>query len=63
MEQDTLTRLGLADGKIERITISKQKLFMPRNDRVLIEVRAEAGKRQGRVVYDVNGKVVDIVKP
>jgi hypothetical protein len=63
MQQDALTRLGLADGKIERITISKQKLFMPRNDRILVEVRAESGKRDGRVVYDVNGKVVDIVMP
>jgi hypothetical protein len=63
LQQDALTRLGLADGKIERITISKQKLFMPRNDRVLIEVRAEAGKRDGRVVYDLGGKVVELVKP
>ena len=63
MQQDALARLGLAGGKIERITISKQKLFMPRNDRVLIEVRAESGNRDGRVVYDLNGKVVDIVMP
>jgi len=26
-------------------------------------VRAESGKRDGRVVYDLSGKVVDIVKP
>jgi hypothetical protein len=63
LQQDALTRLGLTGGKIERITISKQKLFMPRNDRVLIEVRAEAGRRDGRVVYDLNGSVVDIVTP
>jgi hypothetical protein len=63
LQQDALTRLGLADGKIERITISKLRLFMPRNDRVLIEVRAEAGKREGRVVYDLNGKIVDTDKP
>jgi hypothetical protein len=63
MEKDALTRLGLADGKIERVTISKQKLMMPRNDRVFVEVRAESGKREGRVVYDLAGKVVDIVKP
>jgi hypothetical protein len=63
MEKDALTRLGLADGKIDRVTISKQKLFMPRNDRVLVEVRAESGKRDGRVVYDVTGKVVDVVMP
>ena len=63
LEQDTLTRLGLADGKIERITISKQKIFMPRNDRVVIEIRAEEGRRGGRVVYDLNGNVVDIVTP
>jgi len=63
LEKDALTRLGLADGKIWRITISKQKLSMPRNDRVLIEVRAEAGKRHGYVVYDTAGKMVDIIKP
>ncbi len=63
MQQDALARLGLADGKIERVTISKQKLFMPGNDRLLVEVRAEAGKREGRVVYDLNGNAVDIDKP
>jgi hypothetical protein len=63
LQQDALSRLGLVDGKIERVTISKQRLEMPRNDRLLIEVRAEAGKRDGRVVYDLNGKVVEIFKP
>ena len=63
LQKDALTRLGLADGKIERVTISKQRLFMPRNDRVLIEVRAESGKREGRVVYDLAGKAVDVVMP
>jgi hypothetical protein len=63
LQQDTLARLGMADAKIDRITISKQKLMMPRNDRVLIEIRADEGKREGRVVYDLAGKPVDIVKP
>jgi hypothetical protein len=36
---------------------------MPRNDRVTIEIRAEEGRRNGRVVYDINGNVVDIVTP
>ena len=63
LQQGTLARLGLADGTIERITISKQKLMLPGNDRVLVEVRAESGRRQGRVVYDMAGKVVDIVRP
>lgn len=63
LKQDALTRLGLTDGKIERITFSKQKIFMPNNKQVLIEVRAEAGRRDGRVVYDLNGKVVDVVMP
>jgi hypothetical protein len=63
LKQDTLTRLGLLDGKVERITISKQKIFMPRNDRVLIEIRAESGRRGGRVAYDLNGNVVDVVMP
>ena len=63
LEQDTLVRLGLAGGKIERITISKQKIFMPRNDSVTIEIRAAEGRRAGRVVYDLSGKMVDIVTP
>ena len=63
LKQDTLTRLGLPDGKVERITISKQKIFMPRNDLILIEIRAEAGRRGGRVAYDLNGNVVDVVMP
>lgn len=63
LEQDTLSRLGLTGGKIERVTISKQKIFMPRNDRVTIEIRAEEGRREGRVVYDLDGKMVDIVTP
>jgi hypothetical protein len=63
LQQDTLARLGMANATIDRITISKQKLMMPRNDRVLIEIRAEEGKRGGRVVYDLAGKPVDIVRP
>ena len=63
LQKDALTRLDLADGTIDRITISKQKLMLPRNDRVLVEVRAQSGKREGRVVYDMTGKVVDIVRP
>ena len=63
LAKDALTRLGLPDGKIERVTISKMREAMPRNDRVLIEVRAEVGKRDGRVVYDLSGQVVDIAKP
>jgi hypothetical protein len=63
LQQDALSRLGLTEGKVERVTISKQRLEMPRNDRLLVEIRAEAGKRDGRVVYDLNGKVVEIIKP
>lgn len=63
LQRDTLARLGMANATIDRITISKQKLQMPRNDRVLIEIRAEEGKRGGRVVYDLAGKPVDIVRP
>ena len=62
-QQHTLKRLGLAGGRIDRVTINKQRLFMPDNNRVLVEIRAEEGKREGRVVYDLAGKVVDIVTP
>jgi hypothetical protein len=55
--------LGLAAGKVERVTISKHKLFMPRNERVLVEARCAVEKRDGGVAHDLDGKVVDIVKP
>ena len=45
------------------MTLSKQRLHMRRNDRVLIEMQVESGKRKGRVLYDLNGKSVDIDKP
>jgi len=45
------------------VTLSKQRLHVRRDDRVLIEMRVETGKRKGRVLYDLNGKAVDIDKP
>jgi hypothetical protein len=56
-------RPGIADRKIERVTLSKQRLHMRRNDRALIEVRVEPSKRNGRALYDLSGKAVDIDKP
>lgn len=63
LQQDTLTRLGLTDGKIETITISKQKRLLPQNDLVLVVVHASSGERRGGVVYGLDGKVLDIDKP
>jgi len=61
--QNALSRLGLVDGKIEMITVSKQKAWLPQNDVVLVVVHAAAGKRKGGVVYSLDGKVLDIDKP
>lgn len=36
---------------------------MRRKDRVLIEMRVESGKREGRALYDLNRKTVNIDKP
>lgn len=44
------------------MTLSKQRLHMRRNDRVLIEMRVESGKREGRVLYDLNRKTVNVDK-
>jgi hypothetical protein len=63
LQQDTLTRLGLAAGQVDRITVSKQKSRLPQNDRVLIVVEASAGGRKGAVAYDLDRKVVDIARP
>jgi hypothetical protein len=49
--------------KSKSVTLSKQRLHMPRDDRGLIEVRVESGKREGRVLYGLNGRVVEIGKP
>jgi hypothetical protein len=62
LQKDALARVGLAGGTVERITVSKQKMMLPGNDRVLVEVRVEAGQRGGRVVYDMTGRVVDVIK-
>jgi hypothetical protein len=63
LQQDTLTRLGLTDGKIDTITVSKQKRLLPQNDLVLVVVHASSGDRKGGVVYGLDGKVLDIDKP
>lgn len=63
MQKDTVTRLGLADGKIDCITISKQKSQLPQNDRVLTVVAISSSGRKGVVVYDADTNLVDIIKP
>jgi hypothetical protein len=63
LQQDTLTRLALPDGKIDMIAISKQKRLLPQNDLVLVVVRASSGERRGGVVYGLDGKMLDIEKP
>jgi len=63
LQQDTLTRLGLTSGKINTITISKQKRLLPQNDLVLVVVHGSSGERKGGVVYGLDSEVLDIDKP
>lgn len=64
LEKQTIDRLKLANAKIERVTISKQKLAQPQNQQTLIEIRVKGdGDRSGWVIYDLNGRVVSVMTP
>jgi hypothetical protein len=64
LEAKTLDRFKLPGGKIERITISKNKLSKPQNKNVLYEVRVEGDRsRSGWVIYDTRGTVVEVTAP
>ena len=63
LQRDALIRLDLADGKIDRIQIGKHKAVLPQDDRVVITVFASAGTREGMVVYDLAGTIVEVDKP
>lgn len=64
LEKETLTRLGITTGKVVRITISKDKMFHPGNDKVLIEIRASGdGKENEWVTFDLAGTVPKLDTP
>jgi tetratricopeptide (TPR) repeat protein len=63
LEKQTMAKLGIAHGAIERITISKDKMFHPRNDQVLMEIRASGdGKDNEWVTFDLTGAVAKLDK-
>lgn len=58
LEQQTMARLGIVHGKIERITFSKDKMFHRGNDKVLVEIRASGdGKNLDFVTFDLAGNL------
>jgi hypothetical protein len=64
LEKATLDRLKLSNGKIERVTISKQKNIQHDNTKVLIEIRALGDSDKGGWVnYDLAGKTVSVMTP
>jgi hypothetical protein len=63
LEKATLERLKITDGKIERITITKQPKMQPVNPNVTIEIRAQNAEKNGWVTFDMQGKVVSVMTP
>jgi tetratricopeptide (TPR) repeat protein len=64
LEQQTMARLGIAHGEIVRITISKDKMFHPANDKVLIEIRASGdGKDSEWVTFNLAGAIPKLDAP
>ena len=64
LEKQTLDRLKLTNGKIERVTLSRQKNIQPENQKVLVEIRAQGdGDRSGWVNYDPEGNTVSVMTP
>jgi tetratricopeptide (TPR) repeat protein len=64
LEKQTMAKLGIANGAIERITISKDKMFHPANDKVLMEIRASGdGKDSDWVTYDLAGAIPKLDTP
>lgn len=64
LERQTVARLGITHGAIVRITISKDKMFQPGNDKVLIEIRASGdGKEDEWVTFDLAGSIPKLDTP
>ena len=54
-----MSRLAIQNGRVIRLTFSKDKLFRPGNDKVLIEIRvAGDGPDHRWINYDLSGNVV-----
>jgi hypothetical protein len=66
MMDETIRRMKLADGQVARVTFSRGNVFVqaPRG-LITVEVRLETpdGSSGGRVTFDANGRVIDVVEP
>jgi hypothetical protein len=62
-EKDTLARLRMPEGKITRVTFHRHSPFYPKNQKLLIEIRATGKAGDGYVVYDDSGGVLDVITP
>jgi hypothetical protein len=56
-----LERLRLPDGRVDRLTLFRRDPFYPRNKKLLLEIRCEGSKGDGRVLYDLAGDEIDLV--
>ncbi len=62
LQRKTLERLQVKDGAVQRLTFFRHSVFYPQNRKVLLEIRVENSKGEdGRVVYDLQGAVIDTV--
>ena len=58
MQRETLSRLKVPNGRIIRLTFSKDRVFRPDNDTVLVEIRvAGDGSDHEWIDYELSGKV------
>ena len=62
LQGKTLERLRLSEATVQRVTFFRHSPFYPQNRKVLVEIRvANPQGEEGRVVYDLQGAVVDTV--
>src|SRR6185369_8828474 len=58
MQRETLSRLKVPNGRVIRLTFSKDKAFRPDNDEVLVEIRvAGDGPDHQWLDYELSGKL------
>ena len=58
MQRETLSRLKVPNGRVIRLTFSKDKAFRPDNDKVLVEIRvAGDGPDHQWLDYELSGKL------
>ena len=66
MQDETLRRMKLPDAHVARVTFSRGNVFVAAPQGLItVEVRLDRadGNSGGRVTFDSNGKVIDVVEP